>query len=797
MITSIELGDFLSHEKTTIDLEDGVTISVGKNGAGKSSIIDAITFSLFGKHTRKSNKGLIRRGNNQGSVKIKFSIKDKQYEAERKIDSKGSLNAALFEVIDNNRVQIAAGERKQFRESMTEQVEKIVGMSFEKLKIASIVQQGELNSIINAKPKEFKELLNSIIGIDKLDIASESMKKITKEFREENRTESGYDDSQIDILENMIKENQDNLDNATNAKRNLELLKMNLEKEISKLEDEVILEKEKKDKVGQLKEKTSDLEDYVDNQIKKINDEIDHNKEIIHNCEGCFEKKKQKSDFVGKLERSTKEEQDASEKIQEIKAQIASLEEQEKLASKLQLKDGKCPVCDSTDITKLNPFFQEEHIKDEIIKLQQDIKSKKEERKAKDEEKIEFTNELDKIRDAETILDTHKIKTEEQLLAIQSDIEAKEKKLQLADSEKLEEISQIDEHAKKMFDSISKLESETKGFDEAKFEEKIKELNDSIESKEQERKAKDEEKIEFTNELDKIRDAETILDTHKIKTEEQLLAIQSDIEAKEKKLQLADSEKLEEISQIDEHAKKMFDSISKLESETKGFDEAKFEEKIKELKEKRDDKTNNDKNWGIVDNQGQTAKNAITETKESILELKKVKDYISRLDNIQKHIFSRDGSVATSLRSWALNSISIKASEYLSVLNTKIQRIALSEKARDVSIACHSKTEVLELESLSGGEKVSVALALRLGMANLLGSSNLNLMILDEPTTHLDAERKKSLVEVLAQLSKIGKVQTAMQFLIITHDAEIFENEYVGQIHEFKSTEEGSKVTEL
>ena len=689
MITSIELSDFLSHEKTTIDLEDGVTIFVGENGAGKSSIIDAITFSLFGKHTRKSNKGLIRRGNNQGYAKIKFSIKDKQYEAERKINSKGSLNAVLFEVIDNNRVQIAAGERKQFKESMTEQVEKIVGMSFEKLKIASIVQQGELNSIINAKPKEFKELLNSIIGIDKLDIASESMKKITKEFREENRTESGYDDSQIDILENMIQESQNNLDNATNAKRNLELLKTNLEKEITKLEDEVTLEKEKKNKIDQLKEKTSDLEDYVDNQIKKINDEIGHNKEIIHNCEGCFEKKKQKPDFEEKLRRSTEEERDASKKIQEIEHQIVSLEEQEKLAGKLQLKDDKCPVCNSV-VKKLNPLFQNKHLKQELIKLRDSIKSKKEERKAKDEEKIEFTNELDKIRDAETILDTHKIKTEEQLLAIQSDTESKEKKLKLAKSEKLEQRSQIDEHAKKIFDSISKLESETKGFDKAKFD-----------------------------------------------------------------------------------------------------------EKIKKLEEKRDDKTNNVKNWSVVDYQEQTAKNAITETKESILELEKVKNYISRLDNIQKHVFSRDGSVATSLRSWALNSISIKASEYLSVLNTKIQRIALSEKARDVSIACHSKTEVLELESLSGGEKVSVALALRLGMANLLGSSNLNLMILDEPTTHLDAERKKSLVEVLAQLSKIGKAETTMQFLIITHDAEIFENEYVGQIHEFKSTEEGSKVTEL
>ena len=33
---------------------------VGENGAGKSSIIDAITFSLFGAHTRKNNKSFAR-----------------------------------------------------------------------------------------------------------------------------------------------------------------------------------------------------------------------------------------------------------------------------------------------------------------------------------------------------------------------------------------------------------------------------------------------------------------------------------------------------------------------------------------------------------------------------------------------------------------------------------------------------------------------------------------------------------------------------------------------------------------
>ena len=126
-----------------------------------------------------------------------------------------------------------------------------------------------------------------------------------------------------------------------------------------------------------------------------------------------------------------------------------------------------------------------------------------------------------------------------------------------------------------------------------------------------------------------------------------------------------------------------------------------------------------------------------------------------------------------------MNTISSKSIRIFALLNTKIQRIHLYEKARDISIACYSKNEVLDLESLSGGEKVSVALALRLGMANLLGASNLNLMILDEPTTHLDAERKKSLVGVLSQLSNISNSESPMQFIIITHDAEIFEDSTV------------------
>ena len=689
MITSIELGDFLAHSETKLEFEKGVTIFVGENGAGKSSIIDGITFSLFGQHTRKSNKGLIKRGSNQGYSKIEFSINGKQYETVRKIDSKGGLVATFSEITKEGRVEIAAGERKQFGESMTEQVEKTIGMDFEKLKIASIVQQGELNSIINAKPKEFKELLNAIIGIDKLDVASESMKKVTKEFREKIKTDLGYDDTHIEILERDLERSHLEIKEAEPEKKQLELKQKQIHEELKKLQKELEIETPKVDKIKQLELRKDELLRYVKETMKEIQQKISENERKIRDCEGCFEEIKLKVDFESKIQKVEEAVEDTLKKIQEMTSQIASLKEKQILASKLQLKDNKCPVCDSI-VEKLNPFFQEEHIKEEIIKLQENIKLKEKERDMYTQKKKEFLEKVQKTRDAEATLRAHSINTKEELMEIQKETQIQKAKLPMMNNNDLKEISQMDDHSKVIFENILKLEVDTKGFSEKEF-------------------------LNLKNTI---------------------------------------SEKQTSLSQMDQQVGGILEKIDK-------------------------------------------AKRQIETIEKVILELKIVKKYVSKLDKVQTNIFSRDGSVATSLRSWALNSISVKASEYLSFLNTKIQRIALSEKARDVSIACYSKTEVLELESLSGGEKVSVALALRLGMASLLGSSNLNLMILDEPTTHLDAERKKSLVRVLSQLTEISNSQTPMQFLIITHDSEIFEDSNVEQIYKFESKEEGSKVIAL
>src|SRR5207302_5841653 len=119
MLNEVELANFLSHSSTKLGFNRGVTVFVGQNGAGKSSIIDGITFALFGQHTRNSNKGLVRRGAVQAYAKVIFTILDRRFEAIRKIDSKGTVSAQFFEKKDDVLIPLASGERKQFGESMT------------------------------------------------------------------------------------------------------------------------------------------------------------------------------------------------------------------------------------------------------------------------------------------------------------------------------------------------------------------------------------------------------------------------------------------------------------------------------------------------------------------------------------------------------------------------------------------------------------------------------------------------------------------------------------------------------
>ncbi len=92
MITfkTISWKNFLStgQHPTTVSLSgDNTTLIIGTNGAGKSTILDALTFSLYGKSFRKINKGQLINTTNEKNcfVEIEFSANNVDWKVERGI----------------------------------------------------------------------------------------------------------------------------------------------------------------------------------------------------------------------------------------------------------------------------------------------------------------------------------------------------------------------------------------------------------------------------------------------------------------------------------------------------------------------------------------------------------------------------------------------------------------------------------------------------------------------------------------------------------------------------------------
>lgn len=89
----------------------------------------------------------------------------------------------------------------------------------------------------------------------------------------------------------------------------------------------------------------------------------------------------------------------------------------------------------------------------------------------------------------------------------------------------------------------------------------------------------------------------------------------------------------------------------------------------------------------------------------------------------------------------------------------------------DYNIAVIGSAGEQDIDQISGGERVALAIALRLAIAQVL-SGRVETIIMDEPTTHLDEERRKELVNILSSFFREGG-RIIPQMLIITHHREI------------------------
>ncbi len=818
MISKVELLNFISHKHNSLEFKEGVTVFIGKNGSGKSSVIDAITYALYGEHTRKSNSNLVRYNASSASVALEFTHNGKRYKVERRLNSKGNLDSAVLYEYDNNAGRwkiIAAGERKQFGESISNEIARIIGLDYSKMRIAGIIQQGEIGRIIEYKPKDFKELINSIIGIDMLDYSYVKMNDVIKGFRDRLRGEYGYDDLNIAKIEQDINEYKNRLTKLSNelasCKARLEDIKV--KREMLEREYEEI--KRVKAKYDELNLQIDNLVKYLNNRRVTIAKEIEELRALIDKANKCIAIVSDETKVKDEINRIERRIDEITDEINEASKEYAVSEEKIKEARKMLkiIDEAKRYLMYINEHSNVHDILNE--AKDRMKSIDEQISLCKEEiasiKGQLEYLKAEINSDICPIcKNKISNLD----KLREELARERADLYYKKSKLE-------ENIKALENKKRSLEEEIARLESNAKAYDNAKaflqayslldedisLKERevlevlnidIKGLRDKLLRLKEEREDLIKRKREYDNKYNQIIEAKTFLKDNRIHSIDVINNFVNELKDKERIYKILSDDIYNKIRRrdirdlaIDDYSKDLINSILRLKDESMGFSEVKFKELESRIKNIGEEEKSIAVSIASIEDK-------ITEVSKGIDELSRVKEmldyarrYIDMLERIRNNVFHRDGPVAKSLRSWALKQISIMASEYAKLFDIGVSSIELKESDNAVDVICYGKRGTIDIYSMSGGEKVALVLALRFGIAYVMGGYKLDFIILDEPTVHLDEDKKSAIVELISTLANNSSLR---QMIIVTHDSEIFENADVDNIYKFEMSEQGTRI---
>ncbi len=170
VLSRVRLVNFISHSDTVVDLVPGVNVFIGPNGAGKTSILEAIHYALTGEGWRaggKRRRSLLRSGASGGHVELVFRIGGASYMVRRPIGGA----AMLMEIRDGKPVAIARDDRE-----VTAKLRELIGVDLSILSHVALIRQGGITYVFSeARPKERKQAIDSIIGLEKYREAGEKL----------------------------------------------------------------------------------------------------------------------------------------------------------------------------------------------------------------------------------------------------------------------------------------------------------------------------------------------------------------------------------------------------------------------------------------------------------------------------------------------------------------------------------------------------------------------------------------------------------------------------------------------
>jgi exonuclease SbcC len=375
---------FTAFRKLTVVDFAGTEIFVlsGPTGSGKSSIIDAMTFALYGSVPRYDDLKLVHPVISQGKLLMKvrfdFEINQKRYTAIRVVKKTGKDQATTKEARLECGNEVLAGSARE----MSDQIKRLLGLDFEQFNTCIVLPQGQFARFLNEKPAKRQDLLKDLLNMHVYSkIGSKAREITTIKDAELTVKLKSFDDiafytkeilslekeklRALNVAREELEKSQSILGELLDisAKRTGEIIeKKNLLQQLNEIaipesaavlsqfseQSRLVESAQKKWKEAEVElEKTGTYLDQLPNPLV-INDQI-HHWQRLHSDLNKLEKLKSQADIKKSfLETTTRTAADWEEKYNRAQADYNHLRQNHQLheiTKGLQVGDP-CPVCE-------------------------------------------------------------------------------------------------------------------------------------------------------------------------------------------------------------------------------------------------------------------------------------------------------------------------------------------------------------------------------------------------------------------------------------------------------------------
>lgn len=352
ILNSLYLNNIRSYPELDLDFKTGTSLFEGDIGSGKSTILMAIEFALFGLGNIKGNS-LLRTGEKEGIVRLNFRVDDQEYEIQRKIirakTRVSQLSDGCYIKTLEGKLPLSPSELKpkvleilNFNEPPNPRAKSVI------FTYAVFTPQEEMKTIITDKSDQRLQTLRKAFRIEDYKIAVDNASILYRDIEGKARELRGATSE----LENDVKRKADLTKALRKEKKKVKPLEEKERKEANEREE---IQK----KLGKKREERLRLTE-VAGKIPEIDKRIIDNEKEIDRIEKSIKKSEnEKQKLKPKIEKLKKIEHPTNKTTDDIESEIKDIEKEEKklrrqegaIDSKINEyrkveESGVCPTCD-------------------------------------------------------------------------------------------------------------------------------------------------------------------------------------------------------------------------------------------------------------------------------------------------------------------------------------------------------------------------------------------------------------------------------------------------------------------